>query len=381
MKRLLSYLVLLLISFSVYATTIVHISDPHYLSPSLFDYERLRNLSFQGDGKATHIMDKVMDEFVKEMLDFSPDAVVITGDLTYNGEKKSHEELKEKLSVLENNGIKVFVLSGNHDTGKTPYALYKDEVVETDGISPMEGEELWMDYGYGEAVSKDPASNSYLAAITDDIWILALDSNNGSGGNVRTKTLTWMENALKMATIKEKKVISATHQNLFIHNPRYTFGYQINNSSKVTGILSKYGVRLNLSGHLHIQHITESNGITEIAAESFSDWPLQYGIIEIGKDGTYSYHTKELGNKELVKEAQLTFDSSTAFKFTGSLDNENTERMREVAMQLNREYFRGKVDDFDKEALSMWGEEQRMTKYLNEIASDNKDHRTKEGRI
>ena len=58
------------------------------------------------------------------MLELSPNAVVVTGDLKYNGEKKSHEELKEKLSVLEKNGIKVFVLMGNHDTGNTtPYAL------------------------------------------------------------------------------------------------------------------------------------------------------------------------------------------------------------------------------------------------------------------
>ena len=141
MKRLFSFIAFILIVASIYATTIVQISDIHYLSPSLFDYDRLRNLTLTGDGKATHIMDKVMDEFVSEMLELSPDAVVVTGDLTYNGEKKSHEELKDKLSILEKNGIKVFVLMGNHDTGNaTPYALYKDKVVETEGITAMEAE-------------------------------------------------------------------------------------------------------------------------------------------------------------------------------------------------------------------------------------------------
>ena len=382
MKRLFSFIAFILIVASIYATTIVQISDIHYLSPSLFDYDRLRNLTLTGDGKATHIMDKVMDEFVSEMLELSPDAVVVTGDLTYNGEKKSHEELKDKLSILEKNGIKVFVLMGNHDTGNaTPYALYKDGVVETEGITAMEAEELWMDFGYGEAVSKDPVSNSYMAEVSDNLWIMCIDSNNGSGGSVRSKTLTWMENALRVANIKEKKVITATHQNLFVHNPRYTFGYQINNSNKVVDILKKWGVKLNLSGHLHIQHITKESGITEIAQESFSDWPLQYGVIEIDDNGRYSYFTKEIGNKDLVDEAQFVFDSSTQYKFTNNIESENKEKMTEVAIVLNREYFRGKVDDYNKDALALWDESYRMTSYLNLIANDTRDYRSVEGSL
>ena len=382
MKRLFSFIAFILIVASIYATTIVQISDIHYLSPSLFDYDRLRNLTLTGDGKATHIMDKVMDEFVSEMLELSPDAVVVTGDLTYNGEKKSHEELKDKLSILEKNGIKVFVLMGNHDTGNaTPYALYKDGVVETEGITAMEAEELWMDFGYGEAVSKDPVSNSYMAEVSDNLWIMCIDSNNGSGGSVRSKTLTWIENALRVANIKEKKVITATHQNLFVHNPRYTFGYQINNSNKVVDILKKWGVKLNLSGHLHIQHITKESGITEIAQESFSDWPLQYGVIEIDDNGRYSYFTKEIGNKDLVDEAQFVFDSSTQYKFTNNIESENKDKMTEVATVLNREYFRGKVDDYNKDALALWDESYRMTSYLNLIANDTRDYRSVEGSL
>ena len=382
MKRLFSFIAFILIVASIYATTIVQISDIHYLSPSLFDYDRLRNLTLTGDGKATHIMDKVMDEFVSEMLELSPGAVVVTGDLTYNGEKKSHEELKDKLSILEKNGIKVFVLMGNHDTGNaTPYALYKDGVVETEGITAMEAEELWMDFGYGEAVSKDPVSNSYMAEVSDNLWIMCIDSNNGSGGSVRSKTLTWMENALRVANIKEKKVITATHQNLFVHNPRYTFGYQINNSNKVVDILKKWGVKLNLSGHLHIQHITKESGITEIAQESFSDWPLQYGVIEIDDNGRYSYFTKEIGNKDLVDEAQFVFDSSTQYKFTNNIESENKDKMTEVATVLNREYFRGKVDDYNKDAMALWDESYRMTSYLNLIANDTRDYRSVEGSL
>lgn len=381
---LLSLILLLLFLFpscSEKDITLVHISDPHYLSSSLFDYERLRDLMLRSDGKSTHIMDRVMDEFVSEMIKLKPEAVVITGDLTYNGEKDSHLELREKLRPLMEKGIKVYTTVGNHDTLTTPYALLKDRVVETDGTSPLEGEEIWLDYGYGKAEYQDQASSSYLTNIKDDLWLLVLDTNNGSGGSVRKATLLWMDEVLKEVKEKGGRIISATHQNLFIHNPRYTFGYQINNSENVVDIYRENGVKLNLSGHLHIQHITKENGITEIAAESFADWPLQYGVLKIGKDGAYSYSTKELREKGLVEEAKTVFDSSTAYKFMKNISSPDLDKMTEVAEKLNREYFRGKVDECDKEALELWNDEYRLSNYLMTIAGDTTDYRVTEGEI
>ena len=381
MKRFISFLLLLSLLFSIHAVTVVHISDPHYLSSSLFDYERLRNLMMKSDGKATHIMDKVMDEFVEEMKELKPDAVVITGDLTYNGEKQSHLELRSYLVPLQEEGIKVYVTVGNHDTLTSPYALLKEGAVETEGTSPMEGEEIWSDFGYGKAEYQDGASSSYLTRIKDDIWLLVLDSNNGSSGSVRQKTLTWMEGAIKAVKAKGGKIICATHQNLFVHNPRYTFGYQINNSSSVLTILNKYGIKLNLSGHLHIQHIKEEKGVKEIAAESFADWPLQYGILEIQDDGSYSYCTKEIQNKDLIEEAQLIFDASTSYVFSKSLQGEDMDLMMEVCQKLNREYFRGMVDGYDEDALELFPKGNRMTNYLELIISDTSDHRKTKGTI
>ena len=107
MKRFLSLAFFsCLLIFSLFSSvTIVHISDLHYISPSLYDYERLKNLSYKGDGKATHIEGQILDAFIDEMLLLSPDAVVISGDLTYNGETESHKDLRAKLETLKNNGL------------------------------------------------------------------------------------------------------------------------------------------------------------------------------------------------------------------------------------------------------------------------------------
>ena len=115
--------------------------------------------------------------------------------------------------------------------------------------------------------------------------------------------------------------------------------------------------------------------------ESFSDWPLQYGVIEIDNNGRYSFYTKEIGDKELIDEAQFVFDSSTQNKFTSNIESENIDLITEAAKVLNREYFRGKVDGYDREVLDLLDESYRITSYLKLIASDTTDYRSIEGSL
>ncbi len=66
-----------------------------------------------GDGKVTNYIWEITDAFVEEVLNERPDAVILSGDLSYNGEKASHIELAEKLSKIEDAGIPVLVIPGN----------------------------------------------------------------------------------------------------------------------------------------------------------------------------------------------------------------------------------------------------------------------------
>ena len=49
------------------------------------------------------------------MLGLDNAALILSGDLSFNGEKTSHEELAGKLFKLQEQGIPVLVLPGNHD--------------------------------------------------------------------------------------------------------------------------------------------------------------------------------------------------------------------------------------------------------------------------
>lgn len=95
---------------------IVLMTDVHYLARSLTD----RGSSFQneiehGDGKLTHYVWEIVDAAFDEIELLTPDVLIVSGDLTLNGEVKSHEEFAALLDEVERRGISVLVIPGNHD--------------------------------------------------------------------------------------------------------------------------------------------------------------------------------------------------------------------------------------------------------------------------
>lgn len=363
--------------------TIVHVSDMHYFSPSLIENEDFMwKVAMESDGKDTVQSALIAQAFVDDMIKLKPDAVVVTGDLTLNGEEASHEELRELLGKLKDIGIEVYVMTGNHDVNMTAYRYTNDGVEEVPSFGSQRFEDHWWDFGYGEALSQDRWSNSYIAELNEKTWLLAVDSNTGSKGTIRKSTLDWIDENLAKANQEGIRVISATHQNLFVHNENFVWGYQLNNAAALIELYEKYGVEVNLSGHLHVQTIVESNGIADIAVSALVDTPLQYGILTVSGD-KLSYRTREISNEALKSKAKEVFDECTRNKVKNELLNVSdpvvAQKMMDIAVQLNREYFLGKFSKVDEEALALWKESDGFfAKYLVSIyegAETRKDNR------
>lgn len=363
--------------------TIVHVSDMHYFSPSLIENEDFMwKVAMESDGKDTVQSALIAQAFVDDMIKLKPDAVVVTGDLTLNGEEASHEELRDLLGKLKDIGIEVYVMTGNHDVNMTAYRYTNDSVEEVPSFGSQRFEDHWWDFGYGEALSQDRWSNSYIAELNEKTWLLSVDSNTGSKGTIRKSTLDWIDENLAKANQEGIRVISATHQNLFVHNENFVWGYQLNNAAALIELYEKYGVEVNLSGHLHVQTIVESNGIADIAVSALVDTPLQYGILTVSGD-KLSYRTREISNEALKSKAKEVFDECTRNKVKNELlnvlDPVVAQKMMDIAVQLNREYFLGKFSKVDEEALALWKESDGFfAKYLVSIyegAETRKDNR------
>ena len=65
----------------------------------------------------------VFAKVIDEVNSLSPDAVIITGDLTNEGLKEEYEQCKELISKI--NVEKIIAVSGNHDYRNTGYLHFK----------------------------------------------------------------------------------------------------------------------------------------------------------------------------------------------------------------------------------------------------------------
>ncbi|WP_461206609.1 metallophosphoesterase [Clostridium sp. DL1XJH146] len=360
---------------------IIVATDLHYLTERLNDNGSLfQEVINNADGKETQFSSEILDAFINETLDTKPDMVILTGDLTFNGEKLSHEDLSERLTELTEVGIRVLVLPGNHDTNNIYASKYfGDSYERVETVNTKEFGEIYNDYGLSEAISVDDASNSFVYQLEDKVWLISLDTNTDKNENVVLgKTLNWLEKVLKDAEQQGVKVISFTHQTFFLHNDAFSNGYRISNAEKLAELYQDYGVNINFSGHMHIQHIITEEDTTEFITSSISVWPYQYGVISY-EDGKMSYNTKKIDMQNWVKENSITdknliefslqgsefFDSITYKKAYTSLDEydiseEEKEEMLEYFVRLNREYFSGRLDkevDIDSsKAKKLWEE-------------------------
>ena len=92
-------------------TDLIFASDMHYMSASLTDYGKaFTDLEDNGDGRVVRYMSEIWQAFTEEVIAARPDALILSGDLTLNGEKVNHREFTEKLAEIEAAGIQVLAI-------------------------------------------------------------------------------------------------------------------------------------------------------------------------------------------------------------------------------------------------------------------------------
>lgn len=293
-------------------TTIFVASDIHYMAKDLYDDgEAFLKYSENTNGRNFIYIEEVVNAFAYEIAEKKPDILIISGDLTNNGEKVNHLELAEKLKNIESeSGTKVYIIPGNHDI-LNPFArsFSGDKMIVADKVSPEEFEEIYKEFGYGEAISRDEFSLSYLAAASDDLWLLMMDTNmyysneeNGApttNGVIYEETQDWIRECVEMAHEKGAEVISVTHHNLLKHSENKYYGYTLNKNERVVALYEELGLTLNLSGHIHTQSVVThefSKGninktIYDIATATMSSYPNRYAILQYKPGKGFTYDT------------------------------------------------------------------------------------------
>ena len=176
---------------------------------------------------------------------------------------------------------------------------------------------------------------SYIFKL-NDVNLLFLDVNaSKTYDKISDNTLKWIKNNIN----KNEKTIAFSHQNLLTH-VLYSQDFLIYNNQEVKDLYKELNIKINFTGHIHLQNISYDDNLIEIATSSMSVSPLQYGIIDIYKDHL-EYNTRQVNNDKLQKVASEFFDSKSKSSLSAYADDMD---LISYYVKCNSDFFKGKRD-------------------------------------
>ncbi len=343
MRHILLILICAVAAIAVQAKTradIVVFSDPHLMAPALVKSEgtAVNNLA-KGDMRMIVQSDAIVGELVKQVLAVKPRLVLVTGDLTKDGELASHKRFITHLDKLRQAGIQVLVIPGNHDIN-SPLGRYYDGAKTTaaPSVSASEFAQLYRNYGYGSASVRDTASLSYACEPLPGYVVIGIDSNRyqdnlwrsrgdsidsrPSDGRIKPPTLEWVCQQARQAKAAGKHVIAMMHHQLVEHFDResdFMARYMVAGAASVREQLLDAGFHVIFTGHLHVTDAARdynsdrTDSITDVATGSLCTYPLNYRLATL-KGGTLSYTTRSIksipGDSHLQAQARAQVEQA-----------------------------------------------------------------------
>ena len=297
------------------------VSDIHVMAPSLLpegaETQEAWTTYYAGQRKMLQQSAAIFTQFIDDMINQSPQVVLITGDLTKDGEMASHEFVREQLDRLTNMGIKAFVIPGNHDFGGsgTPIKFNADGTTETaEVLSYDEFKAFYYNFGYGWDSEFDSNSLSYVTEIMENLVLLAIDSHTTS---IPAATLTWLCEKAKAARNAGKQVIAMMHHPLFPHitgADLFIDTYTVNDYETVRNALIDAGVNVILTGHFHTSDIAkdwnddEGKAVYDVNTGSLISYPCDYRMLTPSYDNTtLKVETKSIVPAGMSKEECKTW--------------------------------------------------------------------------
>lgn len=282
------------------------ISDTHLIADSLHDHgQAFSQMQKTSQGKDLYYQETALSAFVRMAQKKKPAAIIVTGDVTFNGERVSAEKFAEIFKPLEE--TQLLVLPGNHDIydgwarefrGKKQY--YAGQ------ISPR----MWRNIfktSYKNAVSVDDKSLAYSVQLNPNYLLILADSNEygkeesttapATAGFLGREQRRWIKAQLQYASENNLQVIFCMHHNLYAHNAAVNKGYVVDDYRELRKLLAQYNVKLVFSGHIHAQNIMlpqDPCPATEVVTASFCSNDQGYGVVKVSpKEVSYTcYHFK-----------------------------------------------------------------------------------------
>lgn len=292
-------------------------SDLHYFSPALM--ADTSTAAFKQylllDRKMIVQSPALLHSFLDSVRTHKPKILLLTGDLTKDGEKRSHQDLADSLATLRGLGIQVYVVPGNHDVANPESQSYTSAgAVATPGVTAAEFAAIYSECGFERAIARDTASLSYVAEPVPGVWLFAMDpvrwrdnapgGKEAVGGRFLPQTVAWLKAQLDLAKARGKVPVGAMHHGILEH-----FSGQASDERSVDYVVAGYdtlgplfagkGMRVVFTGHFHANDIatkTFSTGaLTDIETGSLVTSPSPFRSGSLSANGSLSVRTSKIG--------------------------------------------------------------------------------------
>ena len=222
----------------------------------------------------------IIAAFLEKAATDNSEAIIIPGDLADTGLEEEMDVVAGMLSAFERTtGKQIYVVPGNHDVSKFDSSFFSEKFAE---------------FGYNEAIAKDPNSASYVADLPDGYRLLAIDSTLHKSGNwgFNDERSEWIRQQAEKAQKDGKKTIAMMHHNLLAHlvlSDLLLPGSIVGNAAGIKEIFATYGVKYVFTGHTHesdIASYTGANGevVYDVVTGSLNVYPCPYRTVSFGDE-------------------------------------------------------------------------------------------------
>ena len=367
-------------------------SDTHYLSPNMIkdtsDYTDALNSDRKLLTESSEINLKLLDAVRED----KPDILLISGDLTKDGELEGHKEFSARLQQVQKDvpGMKVYVINGNHDIRNENAKNFNTpdgKAVPATRTQPEDFASVYdFVYSDGSIVArytppqdKESGQLSYVAEPCKGVTLIALDTccysadntsdndnEHETRGEMSPELVAWATEQIKAAKAKGNHVIGLSHHGFVPHfsmEPDILKMYLVKDYGTIAAQLADAGLEMIFTGHMHANDIavmTTKSGNTLYDVETGSNLtypsPMRFvqlrevsgslvaAVNTLNHIGPVSYYNAVSGKYETIadvteygREHGFTVDmlNTVAGSFVGSFLNKFVPVENSVSTWIN----------------------------------------------
>ncbi len=272
--------------------TLTVLTDTHYYSKEngtsgkAYDFANSKSQKLLAE--SAEVLESAFEQIVCEN---QSDIILISGDVTNNGELNSHKEFIEMLRQLKAKGKKVYVITATHDfreNGETD-AYIGDKKTKTPTALRSMLYDMYSEFGPDEAIAVHRDSMSYVVQLCDGYRLFALNDDrnlNGKSG-FSDECFEWISEKAKEAIADNQFIIAMTHHPLIAPSPLYEIigkGDMLGDYEQRINQLADLGIQFIFTGHTHIHNISaheseNHNVLYDICTASPIGYPGAYRTV------------------------------------------------------------------------------------------------------